>query len=55
MSKIRSGPARRLVRQSLGVGGSLGEGGEETKEQLEEDLRKAREEVAVQKWGIEKS
>ena len=28
---------------------------EKTKEQLTEDLRKTREELAVQKWGIEKT
>lgn len=28
---------------------------EKTKEQLQEDLRKAQEEVAIQKWGVEKT
>ncbi len=47
MPKMKSRPAR-IATQSVA-------GGEKTKEQLKEELRKTREEVAIQKWGMEKT
>ncbi len=44
---MKSRPAR-IATQSVA-------GGEKTKEQLKEELRKTREEVAIQKWGMEKT
>ncbi len=44
---MESRPARIATRSVAGGG--------KTKEQLTEDLRKTREELAVQKWGIEKT
>jgi len=47
MPKMESRPAR-IATQSVA-------GGEKTKEQLQEELRKTQEELAIQKWGIEKT
>ena len=50
MPKIKNRPARQSPD-----GSSRMAGGEKTKEQLKEDLRKTREELAIQKWGLEKT
>jgi len=48
MEKIKKSRPARIATQSVA-------GGEKTMEHLEEELKKAREELAVQKWGLEKT